>query len=171
MASRNAQTSTPFIENISVGGCIPPFSSPLWNWTPARNATSASPVQSITVFANIASRPDFVSIISGYEITSHTEVSATYLHNRNLDGWEISNCYEFPGYIRLSLSSKGEQKYGALTTPALTDLAPGSTITVKFDGLRFASNGGIPIKVIGSGNITSAYAVVEGKGEKVTSTP
>ena len=108
---------------------------------------------------------------SGYEITSHTEVSATYLHNRNLDGWEISNCYEFPGYIRLSLSSKGEQKYGALTTPALTDLAPGSTITVKFDGLRFASNGGIPIKVIGSGNITSAYAVVEGKGEKVTITP
>lgn len=108
---------------------------------------------------------------SGYEITSHTEVPESYLQNRNLDGWEIANCYEFPGYIRLSLSSKSDQKYGVLTTPALTDLASGSKITVKFDGIRFASNGGIPVKIIGSGKITSAYAIVEGKGDKIAITP
>ena len=66
MASRSCCTSTPFMQNISVGGCMPPSASPLRHSTPARKATSPSPVQSMTVLARIASRPALLSMMTPF---------------------------------------------------------------------------------------------------------
>ena len=62
IASLSSGILTPLMENINVGGCMPPSASPLWHSTPALNATSASPVQSMTVFAMITSRPSLLSM-------------------------------------------------------------------------------------------------------------
>lgn len=42
---------------------------------------------------------------------------------------------------------------------------------MTFDGLRFASEGDIAVKVLGGGTITSASVVVDGAGSPVTITP
>ena len=106
----------------------------------------------------------------GFSIVSDETASPQYLANRGLTGWDLSYCFEYPGYVRLS-NSDGEQPYGIMTTPALESLGSGSSITVTFDALRFASTASIPVKVIGSGSITSASVTVEGNGSPVTVTP
>ena len=57
--------STPATLNMIVIGCIPPsVERPFSNGTPARAATSPSPVESITILLRIASRPDLLSVIT-----------------------------------------------------------------------------------------------------------
>ena len=61
---RSFSVSTPARQNMSVGGCIPPCSFPFSQGTPARKATSPSPVQSMTIGAVIASLPALLSIMT-----------------------------------------------------------------------------------------------------------
>lgn len=100
------------------------------------------------------------------------ETSPAYVVNRGLEGWGIENIYEFPGYIRLCNTVTGTpQQFGVLTTPALTALAGSAKITVEFEGLRFASDGDITVKVLNAGRITSASVLKDGQGSPITITP
>ena len=63
-------------QNISVGGCMPPSASPLRRSTPARKATSPSPVQSMTVLARIASRPALLSTTTPFTASPSRIASA-----------------------------------------------------------------------------------------------
>lgn len=60
---------------------MPPSASPLRHSTPARKATSASPVQSITVRARIASRPALLSMTTPFTSLPSlmTSVQKTYI--------------------------------------------------------------------------------------------
>ena len=80
-ASRSFCTSTPFMQNISVGGCMPPSASPLRHSTPARQATSPSPVQSMTVLARIASRPALLSMTTPSTASPFLTTSAQNTYN------------------------------------------------------------------------------------------
>jgi hypothetical protein len=64
------------MQNISVGGCMPPSASPLRHSTPARKATSPSPVQSMTVLARIASRPALLSTTTPFTASPSRIASA-----------------------------------------------------------------------------------------------
>lgn len=104
----------------------------------------------------------------GYTLVSSTEPGVeAYMANRGITGWTAENIYEFPGYIRLSVKGT-PNKFGVLTTP---ELNAAGNLKVTFDGLRFASEGDIAVKVLGGGTITSASVVVDGAGSPVTITP
>ena len=105
----------------------------------------------------------------GYTLTTTADAGAVaaYLANRGITGWTAENIYEFPGYIRLSVKSTPD-KYGVLTTP---ELNAAGNLKVTFDGLRFASDGDIAVKVLGGGTIVSASVVKDGAGSPVTITP
>ena len=105
----------------------------------------------------------------GMRLSSTNEDMREYIHNRELDGWTFNNVFEYPGYVRLSNTTTGE--FGTLTTPALTTIAAGTDIVLSFDALRFAAVSNIPVRVLGSGYISSATVVVEGKGGEVAVNP
>ncbi|MDR1666147.1 MAG: PKD domain-containing protein [Bacteroidales bacterium] len=80
-----------------------------------------------------------------------------YLKNRGMEGWSMNCIYEMAGYVRLSNSASAGIEYrGILKTPALTELAAPTTITVKYDACRFAASEEVIFKVEGDGTISSA---------------
>lgn len=100
-----------------------------------------------------------------------SEVPAAYRANRGVADWICEDyVFEFPGYVRLCNSSADTQ-YGVLTTPKLSSLSAAATISVAFDGLRFASAGDIAVRVLGGGVISSASVLKDGKGAPITITP
>ena len=108
----------------------------------------------------------------GAEIVSNTTASLEYLANRDLTDWGIAYCYEYPGYMRLSNTSKtATPYYGILTTPKLATLTSTSTITLTFDAVRFATTTNIPVKVLGAGTITAASVQIEGSSSQTAITP
>lgn len=110
----------------------------------------------------------------GANIASDATASPAYLANRDLTGWGIAYCFEFPGYVRLSntaSSSSGALYYGVLTTPTLTALTSASTVTLTFDAVRFATTTNIPVKVLGAGTITAASVQIEGSSSQTAITP
>ena len=110
----------------------------------------------------------------GANIASDASASPEYLANRDLTGWGIAYCFEFPGYVRLSntaSSSSGTLYYGILTTPKLAALTSASTITLTFDAVRFASEDNIPVKVLGAGTIAAANVQIEGSSSQTAITP
>jgi len=104
----------------------------------------------------------------GYTLVSSSEPGVeAYMANRGITGWAAENIYEYPGYIRLSVKGT-PNKFGVLTTP---ELNAAGNLKVTFDGLRFASEGDITVKVLGGGTIAAASVVVDGAGSPVTITP
>jgi hypothetical protein len=103
----------------------------------------------------------------GMSIESHTAATAAYIANRELAGWEILNCYEMAGNIRLS--SPGT---GTLTTPKFEKLTAATTITLTFDAVQFGSaTNNIPVKVLGAGSISSAEVHIKGASSATTISP
>ena len=105
----------------------------------------------------------------GMRLSSANQEMQEYFINRELDGWTFENCFEFPGYLRISNSSTGE--FGVLTTPVLTNIPVGTDVILTFDAVRFAADKNIPVKVLGAGSIASATVIVEGKGGAVDVNP
>ena len=104
----------------------------------------------------------------GYTLVSSSEPGVkAYMANRGITGWAAENIYEYPGYIRLSVKGT-PNKFGVLTTP---ERNAAGNLKVTFDGLRFASEGDITVKVLGGGTIAAASVVVDGAGSPVTITP
>lgn len=108
----------------------------------------------------------------GYTLVSSSEPGVeAYMANRGITGWAAENIYEYPGYIRLGVSkpkTSPSELFGVLTTP---ELNAAGNLKVTFDGLRFASEGDISVKVLGGGTIAAASVVVDGSGNPVSITP
>lgn len=83
-----------------------------------------------------------------------------YMANRGLEGWTAAYIYEFASCIRMGHSSSAAK--GVLTTPKLSSLGGATTLTVTFDGLRFASKENIAVKVLNAGRITSVQVNADG---------
>ncbi|MDR0700725.1 MAG: PKD domain-containing protein [Tannerella sp.] len=87
-------------------------------------------------------------------INTEVTAQATYLKNRDMEGWTANCTYEMAGYARLSNSvASGVEYRGILKTPALGSSATG-VITVKYDICRFSATGPITFKVEGGGTIS-----------------
>lgn len=109
----------------------------------------------------------------GASIKSNAMASPAYLANRELTDWSMENCFEFPGYLRISntTSSTSGEMFGVLTTPKLTALSGPSAVTLTFDAIRFASSANIPVKVLGAGTIKSASVRIEEGTAETAITP
>lgn len=108
----------------------------------------------------------------GKNIASSADASPAYIANRNLTGWDITNGFEFPGYIRLSNSKSGTTNlYGEMTTPKLSALTAATNVTLTFDALRFASTEDIKVAIIGGGTFAAVKVRVEGSGSEGSIAP
>ncbi len=93
------------------------------------------------------------------------DYTEAYLANRDMTGWYIDECFEFPGYFRLSTSSTTTTYFGVLKTPTLAKLTNTADIQFSFDGVRFASEGDIKVYVVqGGGTLTNVNVDIEGNG-------
>ncbi len=91
-----------------------------------------------------------------------------YLANRDMTGWYVDECYEFPGYFRLSTSSSTTTYFGVLKTPTLAKLTGSTDVKFSFDAVRFASEGDLKICVLGAGTLSNVTVDIEGNGSPVS---
>lgn len=128
------------------------------NWISGVNARKAS-VNNATAMdgTEVAEAADITPATFGVQIASSTSAKP-YIANRGLEGWDVTNCFEFAGLLRLS--SPG---FGVLTTPPLAALTGASKVTLTFDAVAFGgTTDGIVLKVLGGGTIASASVKIQG---------
>ncbi len=100
----------------------------------------------------------------GVEI-KNSDTAPEYMKVRGLEGWNLVNCHEMYGEIKVST---GSGTFGVITTPAL---GHAGTITVTYKAVPFGGDTkNVSFKVIGEGTISAAsvkHAVVaKDKGNK-----
>ncbi|WP_295938317.1 hypothetical protein [uncultured Alistipes sp.] len=137
------------------------------NWLTGKSGKTGGSTNATTMDGTEPASPTAVSAATlGVTVASHTTAKAEYIANRGLEGWEVTNCYEFLGVFRLS--SPGN---GILTTPKMTALTAPTTITLTFDAVVFGTTtNNIPVKILNAGTISSAQVKVKG-GASVSITP
>lgn len=112
--------------------------------------------------------PDIWSTESG-AAEGDVIANATYLKNRDVEGWEIRRVAEHPGMVRLNKSKSGSHVYsGHIKTPKLSKLTTATDITLEFDICRFAGDGDIYITIEGAGTYTAATVNIDGASAATT---